>query len=332
MIRLFFLFPFLSLVACNCEEQAAAGDPASLIRVEAQRPLMGTLFRIVSYAGDPEKGKAAMEKALDLAEDFAARATDYDPESELNKLVALPIGEPKKVSQELFEVLALGVKLSKETNGIYDPTLGPLTHLWREMRRTREKPTAAALAAARERCGVEFLKLDAKAQTITVLREGMQLDLGGIAKGFAADLIFDHLKNDGYPVTLVAAAGDIRVGDSPPDKEGWTIALRSFQLSPLETISLTNCAVSTSGDLYQKVAIGGETYSHLIDPQTGLGFTSRRSASVVMPEAKLTDPLATAACLADDPGKLFEGREGASVRVLYEDGEKAPILTGRFVE
>jgi len=327
MMRLVLLFPILVLAACRSEE-----TPVVLSRIETQRPLMGTLFRIITYAEEGKAGHAAMEEALDLAEDFADRATDYDRRSELNQLTESRVGEPVQVSPELYDVIALGVKLAGDTKGIFDPTLGPLTHLWRTMRRTGAKPDAEELAAARERCGIEFLKLDDEARTITVLREGMQLDLGGIAKGFAADLIFDHLKSKGYPVTLVAVAGDLRMGDSPPDKEGWTVGLRTFNLTPVKTMALSNCAVSTSGDLFQKVEIGGEVYSHLINPRTGLGLTTRRAASVIMAEAKFTDPLATAACLADDPRQLFEAWAGMSLRVLYEDPEIPPVVTGEFQE
>lgn len=330
MIRAFAIFPALVLLGCQPDEDPAISAP--LERIETQRPLMGTLFRVVTYAADKEEGREAMEAALDLAEDFGNRATDYDPESELNKLCASPLGQPIKVSGELFEVLALGVDLAEKTDGVYDPTLGPLTHLWRAMKRTGEKPDGQALADARERCGIEYLKLDPGEKTIAILKEGMQLDLGGIAKGFAADLIFDHLKEKGYPMTLVAAAGDLRMGDSPPGKEGWTIGLRTFRLTPTRTIGLTNCAVSTSGDLFQRVAIGEQTFSHIIDPRTGLGLTTRRAASVIMPEAKYTDPLATAACLADDPRGLFGDWEDFSMRVLYEDNEIAPVVTGKFKE
>lgn len=332
MIRLLYLFPILFLAACQSDDDSSSDAEVVLSRIETQRPLMGTLFRIITYAEDEEAGHVAMEEALDLAENFADRATDYDRRSELNQLTDTRIGEAVEVSPELYEVIALGVKLAKDTKGVFDPTLGPLTHLWRAMRRTGTKPDEEELAAARERCGVEFLKLDDEAQTITVLREGMQLDLGGIAKGFAADLIFDHLKSKGYSVTLVAVAGDLRMGDAPPDKEGWTVGLRTFNLTPVKTIELSNCAVSTSGDLFQKVEIGGETYSHIIDPRTGMGLTTRRAASVIMSEAKLTDPLATAACLSDDPKQLFEGWKGMSLRVLYENVEIPPVVTGKFQE
>jgi thiamine biosynthesis lipoprotein len=186
------------------------------------------------------------------------------------------------------------------------------------------------IAAARARCGIEHLAFDEEARTITVLLPQMQLDLGGIAKGYAADLIFEHLVEKGYPKTLVAAAGDLRLGDPPPGEEGWNVGLRSFSLTLDKAISLKNCAISTSGDLYQRVNLGGQTYSHLIDPKTGLGLTSRRTASVILPEARLTDPLATTACLAEDPETLFKKWPEASIRVVYENPETPPVVTGKF--
>lgn len=302
------------------------------MRVEATRPLMGTLFKIITHARDREKAGRDLEAAFDLAEDFADRATDYEEDSELNRLTRAPVDTPVEVSAHLFDVLFLGKTLAEKTEGLFDPTYGPLTHLWREIRRTKRQPSSEEIAAARARCGIEHLVFDRENKTITLLRPDLQLDLGGIAKGYAADLIFDHLRELGYERTLVAAAGDLRLGEPPPEKEGWDVGLRTFQLRPSNAISLKNCAVSTSGDLYQRVTLGGRSYSHLIDPKTGLGLTKRRAASVVMPEAKLTDPLATTACLADDPEALFQKWPEASIRVVSADPDQAPVVTGIFAE
>ncbi|MEN8678593.1 MAG: FAD:protein FMN transferase [Akkermansiaceae bacterium] len=332
----YLLLPLLLLSACGQDKRPAeeekSHEPPAIVRVESERPLMGTLFKIITHGKDPGEGYLAMQEALDLAEDFGHRATDYDPNSELNRLTKSEPGVPVPVSKELFDVLLLGKKLAKETGGIFDPTFGPLTHLWRETRRTRKVPSEEEIAAARSRCGIEFLIFDEERRTIAVKREDLQLDLGGIAKGFAADLIFEHLVKKGFSQTLVAAAGDLRMGDPPPGKEGWNIGLRTFRLTPTESVPLKNCAVSTSGDLFQRVTTGGKTYSHLIDLRTGLGLTTRRAASVIMPEAKMTDPLATAACLSDDPKALFKKFPEASIRIIYEDHETPPVTTGIFAE
>ncbi|MEJ6719882.1 MAG: FAD:protein FMN transferase [Akkermansiaceae bacterium] len=327
-----FLFPLILFLA-SCQEQespANVENGATPIRIETQRPLMGTLFTVKTYAHDAREGYLAMEEALDLAEDFGNRATDYDPDSELNRLTKSPVGTPIKVSDDLFQVLLLGQKLARETGGIFDPTYGPLTHLWRQTRRTKQVPSEEELAEARSRCGIAHLSFDVKTQTITVLQEGMQLDLGGIAKGFAADMIFDHLKKQGYSQSLVAAAGDLRIGDPPPGKKGWNIGLRTFRLTPTSSLPLRSCAVSTSGDLHQNVIANGQKFSHLIDLRTGLGLTTRRAASVILPEAKLTDPLATAACLSNDPKSILKHYPSASIRVIYEDQSIPPVTTGIF--
>lgn len=291
---------------------------------------MGTLFKVTSYVTHPQDGYQTIEDALDLAEAFANRATDYHPDSELNRLTKSPLNTPIKVSPDLFKVLLLGQKITHQSKGLFDPTYGPLTHLWRESRRHSITPSKAEIAAARNRCGIRHLRFNEDENTITLLHPGLQLDLGGIAKGYAADLIFDHLLKQGYPQSLVAAAGDLRIGEAPPDKDGWNIGLRSFRLTPTSILSLKNCAVSTSGDLFQNIIANGKKYSHLINPSTGLGLTSRRSASVILPEAKLTDPLATTACLSENPKSLLKHYPKASIRVLYQDKQIPPITTGLF--
>ena len=322
---------FLTLLLTSCQESekedknrdrkktensSSSSQSTPLIRIETQRPLMGTLFRITSHARNPQAGYEAMEEALDLAEDLAERATDYHPDSELNQLTKAPLHSPTKVSPLLFELLLLSQKIAQQTEGLFDPTYGPLTQLWRETKRLGITPSQAELSDARERCGIQHLRFNEAQKTITLLRSDLQLDLGGIAKGFAADLIFDHLVNP------------------PPGKNGWNIGLRSFRLTPTSTLTLKNCAVSTSGDLFQNITADGQKYSHLIDPKTGLGLTTRRSASVILPQAKLTDPLATAACLTDNPKSLLKHYPKASIRVLYENPDQGPktppITTGLF--
>lgn len=322
------LAPLLLLAGCEEKQEVSA---SVLRRMEMQRPMMGTLFRVTTYVNDDQAGRKAMDEAFEIAANFANAATDYKPDSELNLFCKSAAGEPVKLSEHLFGVLSLAHQLAIDTNGIYDPTLGPLTHLWRSSKNSGILPDQGVLNSAKSLCGYQHLSLNPDDQTATLALNGMQLDLGGIAKGYAADLIFEHLKNAGYSQTLVAAAGDIRLGDAPPDKDGWGIALRTFRMTPSKPVFLKNCAISTSGDLYQNVQIGKEKYSHLIDPKTGLGLTSRRAASVIAPFAQLTDPLATAACLSDDPKQLVKICPDLSIRVLYDDQKIAPVVTGVFL-
>jgi thiamine biosynthesis lipoprotein len=125
----------------------------------------------------------------------------------------------------------------------------------------------------------------------------MKLDLGGIAKGFAADEALKVLKAQGFSRALVAAAGDIAVGDPPPDKPGWTVEVQALRTAggeegPNPTLHLVRRNISTSGDAEQFVEIGGVRYSHILDPRTGLGVIGRSSATVV------ADDGTSAECLA----------------------------------
>jgi hypothetical protein len=124
----------------------------------------------------------------------------------------------------------------------------------------------------------------------------MALDLGGIAKGYAADAALNRLTQLGFPAAMVSASGDLALGDPPPGKRGWTIELAPFgdATAARTTLVLVHAAVSTSGDAEQFVEIGGVRFSHIIDPITGLGLTRSVAVTVVARRATVADALATA--------------------------------------
>lgn len=285
-----------------------------------ERPLMGTKFSVVCYAKNREMAEKAAEAAFANAEEINAAASDYLPHSELSLLSSKPVGIPVPLSPLLFDLLDHSRRLAEATDGAFDPTLGPMTKLWRETRLSGRLPEPEALAAARTASGWRHFTLDPEARTITLLRENMAFDLGGIAKGYAADLMLETLAEAGISQALITAGGDIRVGEAPPGREGWNVALKTFDVGKNEEIlTLFNAAVSTSGDLHQSVEIDGVSYSHILDPATGLGLTRRIAASVIADEAKLSDALATAACvLGSDVLKNFSGVREVHVHKPHE--------------
>ena len=285
-----------------------------------ERPLMGTRFSLVCYAEYMEVAGKAAEKAFSKAEEVNAAASDYLPDSELSLLSSKPVGIPVPLSPLLFDLLDHSRRLAEATDGAFDPTLGPMTKLWRETRASGKLPDPVKLSAARAAGGWRHFTLDPEARTITLLRENMAFDLGGIAKGYAADLMLETLAEAGISRALITAGGDIRLGDAPPGREGWNVALKTFDVGKNEKIlTLSNAAVSTSGDLHQSVEIEGISYSHILDPATGLGLTRRVAASVIATEAKLSDALATASCvLGSDALKNFPGVRELSVHKPQE--------------
>ena len=312
-----------------------AADPADkLTRHEFASRHMGTTFRIVLYAADRPKAEVAAKAAFARVAELDRVMSDYNPDSELMRLCiandADP-GKPRKVSNDLMDVLQTSRQLSEKSGGAFDATIGPLSQIWRLVRRTQRMPDAEELAAAKTKVGWRKLVLDRDAGTVTLKLAEMRLDLGGIAKGYAADAATKVLAEHGLKHTLVAAAGDIRVTDPPPGKVGWLVEIAPLgEGMPARNVTLTNAAVSTSGDLVQSVEIAGVRYSHVLDPTTGLGLTGYRSVTVVAPTATQTDGLSTAASILPPEKALeFVGEvSGASLYMVAKESVDAkPVVT-----
>jgi thiamine biosynthesis lipoprotein len=266
--------------------------------LSAERPLMGTLFRITTYADDEKLIGPVTDEAFTIAAKINSVASDYIADSEILSFSKLPHGKPHPVSGTLFPLLLQAQYFARETDGNFDLTLGPLTKLWRESRRRGKLPDPEKLAAAMASSGHEKLVLDEDSQTLTFTVRGMRLDLGGIAKGQAADAMLAVFKKHGFPRTSITCGGDVCVGDPPPGKDHWTIGVKDSEDGKNPPLELVNSAVSTSGDLHQFLKIGGKRYSHIINPRTGLGLTEARSATVTAPTAAESDARATAACVS----------------------------------
>ncbi|OYW73136.1 MAG: hypothetical protein B7Z37_22715 [Verrucomicrobia bacterium 12-59-8] len=262
---------------------------------------MATTFRISLHAESRVQAEKAAEAAFKRIADLNAVCSDYEPNSELMQLCNTGPNKPFKASADLFSIISRALELSRLTEGAFDITCGNLSHLWRRTKRTHKLPPADRLQLALTATDWRAVQLDEQTHTITLLKPGMLLDLGGIAKGYAADAGLRVLREHGHPRALVMAGGDIAIGDPPPGADAWDIKLRQFtHASPEEdlvAVRLHNCAVSTSGDLYQFTEIDGTRYSHIVSPLTGLGLTERIACSVIAPDCTTSDALATAMCV-----------------------------------
>ncbi len=278
----------------------ATSSRSSLQRHTFSSPHMGTLFSITLYASDPATAKQAATAAFARVAQLDRIMTDYNPQSELMQLCRRPAGVPVRVSPELFEVLQRALQVSGISEGAFDVTVGPYVHLWRTARKSRILPSPEEIAAARQVIGFEKVRLDPRSQTVTLAVSGMKLDLGGIGKGFAADAGLKVLRGLGIRRALVAASGDLAIGDPPPGRAGWTVAISSIgagESAPAKTLLLHNAGVSTSGDAEQFVDIGGIRYSHIVDPRTGIGLTDRVQATVIARDGTTSDALAKVVCV-----------------------------------
>ena len=191
-----------------------------LSRFEFSEIHMGTRFRIVLYTRDRTDAAKASKAAFRRIAQLDDSMSDYRPMSELMRLSRQAGYGPVRVSEDLFGVLKQSQEMARRTQGAFDVTLGPVVRLWRRARRRGELPDPERLAQAQGRVGYEKLRLDPATRTAQLMRKGMLLDLGGIAKGYAADQALVVLKRHGLPRALVDAGGDVVVGLPPPGRAG----------------------------------------------------------------------------------------------------------------
>ncbi len=313
---------------------SGAQNTPNLSRFAFHEPHMGTEFTLLFYTTDEPTARRASSAAFERVEALNAALSDYDPNSELMRLCARAGEGPVPVSDDLFRVLQRAVDLAERSGGAFDPTVGPVGRLWRRARRNHKMPDPETLAKARDLVDYRRILLNSKKLTVELRKPGIKLDLGGIAKGFAADEALKVLQQHGITRALVAAAGDIRTADPPPGRKAWTVAVAPLKAAgggPSPALLLANRAVSTSGDAEQFVEIEGVRYSHIVDPRTGLGVTGRSSATVVAPDATTTDALATAlSVLGPDEGmKLIEETEGAAAFYVRAEGESLKVIKSK---
>jgi FAD:protein FMN transferase len=285
----------------SCAAQPRRNEDSAdgvLARYEFTRPEMGVPFRIVLYAPNRTNAETAARAAFARVEALNARLSDYDTDSELNRLSrtsgrkqAIP------VSPDLWRVLERAQTLASRTDGAFDVTVGPVVGLWRKARREKRFPKETLLKDAMGRTGYRHLHLDPRRHTARLDLPDMNLDLGGIAKGFAADEAMKVLRSHGVTRALVGGGGDMMAGQPPPGQSGWRVGLSSVtdpKAPPAEFVSLREKAIATSGDLFQVLEIEGRRYSHIVDPRTGIGLTNQCLMTVIASDGMSADSVATA--------------------------------------
>jgi FAD:protein FMN transferase len=325
------------LTALVIETIASAGEAAEpeLHRYRYSQIQMGVPVEMLLYAADERTANLAADAAYARFRELNSLLSDYDPQSELSRLSdtagqgrAVPVGE------DLWFVLQRAQDLSARSEGAFDVTVGPYVKLWRRARRTKEFPAAARMDEARRSVGYQYLKLDPAAHTARLERPGMRLDLGGIAMGYADDEALKVLKQHGVPRALIDGSGDILAGDPPPGASGWKIGIAPLMGKdgpPSRYLLLANAAVTTSGDMFQHLDIGGKRYSHVLDPRTGLGLTTRSSVTVIAPDCIAADSLTKAvSVLGPERGlEIVEATPGAAAFIACPEGDEMKTYQSR---
>ena len=266
---------------------ALAADQPELLRLEKNADAMGSTYSIAMYGTDRVRMEAAADAAFDEVRRLDEMLSNYRPGSEWSAINRQAAEKPLKVSAEMFQLLAACLEYSRESEGAFDISVGPLMKVWGFYKGTGRLPHAAEVRAALARTGYRYIQLDAGAQTVWFRRPGMELDPGGIGKGYAVDRMVEVLRKNGVDTALVAGSGSSIYGmGAPPDEpRGWRVDIRDPQ-HPDRTsaeVFLKNTSMSTSGSYEKFFRAEGQTYSHIMDPRTGYPAQGSVSVSVIAP-------------------------------------------------
>jgi len=259
---------------------------------------MGSPFTIIICAIDSLKAAEAAAEAFKKADTLNNILSDYIDSSELNRLNATSgQGHYIKVSSWLFNILVVAQTAAELSGGNYDITIGPVVKLWRKARSTHIFPHKDSIAAALSVVGFHYLHLDTANQSVWLEKKGMMLDVGGLGKGYVAQIALGVIHDYGFPSAMINAGGKIVVGDAPPGTKGWIIGINvpgEKQAILQQFLLLSNKSVATSGDIYQHVDFSGIRYSHIVNPKTGIGLTHSSNVTAIAKDGVTADWLATA--------------------------------------
>ena len=258
---------------------------------------MGSPLNIIFYAQDSLIANKQARACFKLVDSLNHIFSNYDSSSELTRINNNAGIAKSMASPLMWELITQSKEAYIKSKGAYNIAMGPLTHLWRTARRLKKFSTTAQIKEKLLLCDFNKIQLNNRDHSIYLSDKGMQLDFGGIGKGYIAQKVVDYLKKEGVTASLVDAGGDIVFGDAPPNKKGWIVGVnqpeKTDDLLP-EKLQLHNMSVATSGDVYQFIEHAGKKYSHIINPLTGYGVTSLRNVTVIANNGADADWLATA--------------------------------------
>jgi thiamine biosynthesis lipoprotein len=294
------------------------------------REVMGTFAHVVAVAADAKTANVCIEAGFDRLRRVDDVMSDYKGDSQVSMVNREAFDKAVVVDDDLFEVLSIAAEYSKESNGAFDITVGPIVQLWREAEDTGRMPTEAELAPARSKVGYQKLVLEEESKTVSFAVEGMRLDLGGIAKGYAIDLAIEAMQKAGAVGGLVDVGGDVRCfGQPSDDKESWLVGLQDPSADDrlLLVLKLRDMAVATSGGYRRYALIEGKKYSHIINPQAGQVADELISVSIIARTATAADALATAvSVLGREKGLELVESLAETEAILVPAGKGADLI------
>jgi FAD:protein FMN transferase len=290
---------------------------------------MGTYLEVALWHDEPETAKRLIRDAVREVHRLDEILSNYDPDSALSHLNQRAGAGVTRVPAELFELLTAAREFSEKTGGIFDVTIGPLMELWRQAAEDNRLPSRKRLAQALAAVGYRNLRL-CSPDGVELARSDMNIDLGGIGKGYAVERVTQMFKAAGVSTALINFGGSsMSAIGAPPGRNGWQIAVKGTDGHLRGTIRLRDTALSTSGSMGRWWNINGKKYGHLINPLSGTPTTEARTALVVARSATraeaLTKPLVLLGKMALSTIEKFSDTEAV---VMPDNG--APSFSRQF--
>jgi thiamine biosynthesis lipoprotein ApbE len=328
----FAVLAIVALAALRVTASQSANSTPAPTTSRVFRYIMGTSIGIEAYGGSEAARSAAIDEAFGAIAEIDRLMSNYRADSELTQLNRLAATEAVRVSDPMLSVLQAAHRVSAMSGGAFDVTVGPIVRLWGLYDKVPHVPTAGELATVRPLVDYRNVVIDAAQHTVRFTRAGVNIDLGGIAKGFAVEVAANELRRRGLSGFIDAGGNQYLLG-TPPHKSSWTTGIKSADgdahlLGVLET---GETSISTSANYATYVESNGRKYGHIIDPRTLAPSDASLSVTVVSRDATIADAMSKAVfILGHDAGlKLVASVPGTSALIAYRrpDGLTAVAIS-----
>ena len=269
-------------------------------------PAMGTNFTLYLYAADAAAADREADRAFAVVDQLESLLSNYQPQSELSRINREAGSHAVTTDPETFRFLKESLAWSARSDGAFDITVGQLMKAWGFFRSTGHVPTDAELARVRAETGWKRVVLTAGTRTVRFTAPGVELDPGGIGKGFAVDAAIEALRGDGVQAALLSAGSStIYALGAPPDAAGWKVRVPDprHRGAAVSTIVLHDTSLSTANCSEKHFAVGGHQYCHIMDPRTLRPVEGRLQATVIAPSATDSDALSNVMFVLDGAGR-----------------------------
>jgi thiamine biosynthesis lipoprotein len=263
--------------------------PAGAQQLERSTDAMGATFSVFLYGSDQELMNRAIDAAFDEVHRLDELLSNYKPASEWSRINREAAVGPVVVSSESFQLLSDCIEYSRASEGTFDVTVGPLMRAWGFFGGDRHVPSSDQIREALAMVGYHHLQLNERKHTVHFDRPGIEIDPGGVGKGYAVDRVVEILRARGFRNALVAASGSsiFGLGSPPEEPRGWPISIADpwDHRKNAAQVFLKDMSLSTSGSYEKSFRVAGHRYSHIMDPRRGVPAESAVQVTVVAPRA-----------------------------------------------